>query len=82
MHTPTAEDEHAIVEQATGVPVIAPVLRVSVPPVELFRRPIATEAKPPAPEKLFRPKIDELRAEAVLAFPTATELKAFTQASA
>ena len=71
-----------VVDVATGVPVITPVVVSKVPPVELFRRPIATEAKPPAPEKLLRPKIDELRAEAVLAFPTATELKAFTHASA
>ena len=69
MHTPTAEDEHAIVVQAEIVPVIAPVERVREPPVELFRRPIATEAKPPSPEKLLRPKIDELIAEAVLQKP-------------
>ena len=68
--------------QAAGVKAIDPDERVREPPVELLRSPRATDPAPPVPEKLLRPKIDELIAEAVLAFPTATELKAFTHASA
>lgn len=58
---------------ATGVPVISPVVVLSVPPVELLRSPIATEARPPMPVKFERPIVVELRVEAMLRAPKAEE---------
>ena len=57
--------------QAAGVKAIDPDERVREPPVELLRSPRATDPAPPEEVKLLRPKIDELRAEAVLQKPKA-----------
>ena len=71
MHTPTAEDEHAIVVQAEGVPVIDPDERVREPPVELLRSPRATDPTPPEEVKLELPNTEEFKPEAVLHTPKA-----------
>ena len=71
LQTPTAVDESPEFV-ATIVPVITPVLLVSVAPLALFKIPIPTDASP-VPVKLDRPKIWELVVVAVEQAPTTVE---------
>ena len=66
LQRPTAVESFPTVVAATTVPVIAPVPVSKVPPLELFRTPIPTEARPPVLEKFCRPNVWEFRAAAVL----------------
>jgi hypothetical protein len=70
---PTAVESFPMVEVATTVPVIAPVVVFRVAPLALFNIPNPTEANPPVPEKFCRPNIWELSAEAVFLYPEAEE---------
>jgi len=73
LQIPRAVDEYPTVEVADGVPVITPVASVSVAPVELFRRPITTDPRPPVEVKFELPKTEEFKVEAVLLKPKAEE---------
>lgn len=66
LQIPTAVVEYPTVVVADGVPVISPDAFVSVAPVELLRRPMTTDPRPPVEVKLERPNTEELRVEAVL----------------
>ena len=66
LHTPTAVESLPMVEDATGTPVITPVVVFKVPPVELFNTPRATEENPAVQIKLLRPKTTELIPHATL----------------
>ncbi len=72
MRFPTAV-ESLPAEVAAATPVITPVEVLSVAPVWLLRTPTATEAKPVPEEKLERPKVTELIAEALFPYPEAEE---------